>query len=127
MSLFIFNCAMEDIAEQVATTQCFAIEYEEAGTNRLMSLRFWKNDTLCRVFICRSRLPSSDLTCEMGSLSRLLSVVSTKVDIVACSGCPNDLIRTNDHCGSFPRAVQSWFRFEHLRLQTMMDKPRYSF
>ena len=121
----IFNCAVEDVAEQVAATQCFALEYENSGTNRLMSLRFWNGDSLCRVFICRSGLPSSDLTGELGSISRLMSVVSTKADIVACSDCPVNLICTVDHCSLFPRAVQCCFRFEHLRLRTMMHKPSY--
>ena len=114
------------MAEQVAATQCFGIEYERAGVNRLMSVRFWKGDSLCRVFACRSGLPFLDMTGELGSLSRFLSVVSTKTDIVACSGCPVELICTIDRCGLFSRAVQSCFRFEHLDLQTVMHKPTYS-
>ena len=122
----IFNCAMNDLANQIATTQNFAIEFEDQGVNRLMSVKFWKGNTLCRVYVCRSGLPSSDLTGELGSLSRLLSVVSTKADIVACSGCPVELIRTIDYSAFFPRAVQSCFRFEHLQLQKMMHKPTFS-
>ena len=38
----IFNCLMGDLAEQIATTQCFGIEFENVGLNRLMSVRFWK-------------------------------------------------------------------------------------
>ena len=117
---------MNDLANQIATTQHFAIEFEDQGVNRLMSVKFWKGDTLCRVYVCRSGLPSSDLTGELGSLSRLLSVVSTKADIVACSGCPVELIRTIDYNAFFPRAVQSCFRFEHLQLQKMMHKPTFS-
>ena len=93
---------------------------------RLMSVGFWKGDCLCRVFICRSGLPSSDLTGELGLLSRLLSVVSTRADIVACSGCTVELVKTIDHSDLFSRAAQSCFRFEHLRLETMMRKPTYS-
>ena len=114
---------MSELAEQIATTQCFAIDFESVGVNRLMSVKFWKGDFLCRVFVCRSGLPSTDLTGELGSISRLLSVVSTKADIVACSGCPVELIQTIDHNAFFPRAVQSCFRFEQLQLQKMMHKP----
>ena len=117
---------MCDLAEQIASAQCFALEFENAGINRLMSVKFWKGDSLCRVFICRSEQPSTDLTGELGSLSRFLSVVSTKVDIVACSGCPVELIQTIDNSEYFSRAVQSCFRFELLRLHTMMHKPTYS-
>ena len=116
---------MSELAEQIATTQCFAIEFENVGVNRLMSIKFRKGDSLCRVFVCRSGLPSADLTGDLVSISRLLSVVSTKADI-ACSGCPVELIQTIDHNEFFPRAVQSCFRFEQLQLQKMMHKPTYS-
>ena len=122
----VFNCAMEVVAEQVAATQCLAIEHENSGTNRLMSFTFWQGNSLCRVFVCPRGLPSSDLTGDLGSLSRLLSLVSTKAEIVACSGCPVDLIHTTDRCGLLSQAVQCCFCFEHLRLQTMMHKPTYS-
>ena len=122
----IFKCALEDVTEQIATTQSFAVENENIGTNRLMSVKFSKSDSLCRVFLCRSGLPSSDLTGEIGSLTRLLSVMSTKADIVACSGCPVDLIRTIHRCDFLSRAAQCCFCFEHLRLQTKMHRPTYS-
>ena len=114
------------MAEQIAATQCVGLEYERAGVNRLMSVRFWKGDSLCKVFVCRSGLPTLDLTGELGSLSRFLSVVSTKADVVACSGCPVEMICIIDRCALFSRAVQSCFRFEHLDLQTMMHKHTYS-
>ena len=121
----LFNCAVVDIAEQVAATQNFAIELESSGTNQLMSLSFWKRAKLCRVF-CRSRLPTTELTGELGSLSRLLSVISTSPDIVAISGCPVDMIRTIDHHASFPRGVQCCFRFELLDLQSFIHKSTFS-
>ena len=37
-----FNCAMEDIAEQMAAEQGFSVEFEDFGTNRFKSLR-WSN------------------------------------------------------------------------------------
>ena len=117
---------MEDIAEQVASAQHFSIEFEDVGTNRLMSLRFWRGSKLCRVFICRSALPATDLTGELGSLSRLLSVVSTDPDIVACSGCSVDYIKTIDQHPSYAREVQCCFRFEALDLQHLMHKHTYS-
>ena len=121
----VFNCMMDDIAEQVTASQHFGVEFERKGSNRLMTLRFWKGAKLCRVFICRSGLSGTGLAEELGSLSRLLSVVSTASDIVAISGCPVDLIRTVDRHPSYPRGVQSCFRFESLNLQTLMHKANY--
>ena len=50
-----------------------------------MSIRFWKGDSLCKTFLCRSGIPSTGLSGKLGALSRLLSVVSTRADVVACS------------------------------------------
>ena len=117
---------MSKIAECVAAEQCFAIEFEDSNVNRFMSLRFWKGTELCRVLVCRSELPSSELSGELGSLSRLLSAVSANCDVVACSGCPVDFVRTIDHSPLFSRAVQASFRFETLSLSRLMHKPSYS-
>ena len=117
---------MEDIAEQVAASQHFEIEFERRGTNRFMSLRYWKGAKLCRVFICRSGFAGVGLTEELGSLSRLLSAISTASDVVAISGCAVDLIRTVDEHPSYPRGVQSCFRFESRDLRVLMHKKNHS-
>ena len=117
---------MEDIAEQVAASQHFGIEFEKRGTNRFMSLRYWKGAKFCRVFTCRSGFAGVGLTEELGSLSRLLSALSTAPDVVAISGCAVDLIRTVDEHPSYPRGVQSCFRFESLDLRVLMHKKNYS-
>ena len=117
---------MNHLAEQITAEQCFAIEFEDRGPNRYMTARYWEGQNLHRVLICRSQLPATDLTGELGSLSRLLSVVSTKADIVACSGSSVDLLRTIDYSPLFSRAVQSCFRFDQLNLPKMMHKTSYS-
>ena len=91
-----------------------------------MSVKFWKESELCRVFVCRSSLTATDLTGELGSMSRLLSTVSTKPSIVACSGCHPDLARTIDESEFYIQEVQSCFRFEHLSLSRLMHKTSYS-
>ena len=72
----ISSIAQWRTSQKVAAKQNFSIEFEDRKTNRLMSFRFWKGITFCEVFICRSGLPSTSLTGELGSLSRLLSVLS---------------------------------------------------
>ena len=65
---YFFNSAMEDFEEPVATEQFFSIEFEDIGTNRFVSIRFWNGQTLCRIFVCRSSLPFSKLTEGKGFL-----------------------------------------------------------
>ena len=122
----ILNSVMGDVAEQIMTQQCFGIEFENEGVYRYMSARFWKGTELCRIYICRSSLPSIDLAGEMWSLSRLLSVASTHCEIVACSGCPVDMIQVIDCSLFFTHGVQSCFRFESLDLRYLMHKSNYS-
>ena len=107
---------MSDVADQISSLQCFALEFEDQGPNRFMSVRFWKGQYLCKVIACRSSLPTTDL----------LSAISTKADVVACSGCPADLIRIIDELPTSVRAVQSCFRFNQLNLSKLMHKKNYS-
>ena len=117
---------MADIADQVTAEQCFGIEYEDNGLHRFLTVRFWKGQSLCRVLICRSGLPASWISGELGSLARLLSVVSTRAGVVACSGVPVELLQTLDQSPHFARGVQSCFRFEQLSLSKLMHKTSYN-
>ena len=91
-----------------------------------MSVKYWNQLELCRVYVCRSSLPATDVTGELGSLARLLSAVSTRPDMVACSGCPVEFAKTIDQSEYFTQGVQSCFRFEHLSLARLMHKTSYS-
>ena len=91
-----------------------------------MTVKFWRGYELCRVFICRSSLPATDVTGELGSLARFLSAVSTQPDVVACSRCHVDFAKTKDQSDYFSQGVQCCFRFEQLSLPTLMHKSKYS-
>ena len=117
--------ALSDIAEHVTTEQCYAIEFEAAGVYRYMTIKFWKGHELCRVFTCRSSLPATDITGELGSLARFSSAVSIQPDVVACSGCQVDFAKTIDQSDYFPQGVQSCFGFEQLSLPTLMHMSKY--
>ena len=122
----VFNCMMEDVAEQIIASQHYGIEFEKRGANRLMSLRFWKGAKLCRIFVCRSGLSGVGLTEEMGSLSRLLSAISTAPDVVAISGCAVDLIRTASLLPTWdPKLLPVWVaRLEDLDAQGKLQRLR---
>ena len=51
---------MSHLAEQIAVEQCFAIEFEDKGPNRYMTVRYWEGQNLHRVLICRSQLPATE-------------------------------------------------------------------
>ena len=114
------------MAEQVNAQQCFALEFETVGVYKHMFINFWKGGELCRVFVCRSSRTTTDVTGELGSLSRLLSAVSPKPGIVACSGCHSELPRAIDESEYYNQGVQSCLRFEHFSLSRLMHKSSYS-
>ena len=76
---------------------------------RSMSVRFWKDKELCWLFVCRSGLPTTDLTGELCSLVRLLSVTSTGADIVACSGAQLRSSKPSMNQFSFPVVYRAAF------------------
>ena len=91
-----------------------------------MSVMFWKGSELCRVLFCRSSLTITDVTGELGSLSRFLCAVSTKPDYVACVGSHSDLAKTIDVSEFYTPGVQSCFRFEYLTLSKLIPKSSFS-
>ena len=121
-----FGCLLKDLSEQLLTTGQFALEFETSGQFRYAYIRFWKGDSLVKVFMCRYGLQSPPLAGEMRVLSRVLSEVSTKPQLVACSGSPCDFIQTVDESGLFQRAIHSFFRFDTVDLQSIMQRDAYS-
>ena len=117
---------MKDLGQQLLTTGQFALEFEEAGRFKHVYVCFWKENSLVKTFFCRYGLQSPPLAGEIGVLSRVLSVVSTKPQLVACSGCPGDFIQVVDDSGVFRNTLQSPFRFESVDLQAIMHKDSQS-
>ena len=122
ISHHIFTCAIEDLAHDITLNDMYAFEFEVIGRNQIMSVRFWKENTLVWVPLFRCPLVAGFPSTFIMGLSRLLSVVSFKPGLVSVSGCPASLVRTLDNCGLFSRGVQYPFRFDVLSLQTLMHK-----
>ena len=111
---------MSEFSEHVTTEQCYAIEFRGRGSQPIHVHTLLEKFRALSSPICRSGLPSTELTGEPGSLSRLLSVVSIRADIVACSG------RSIDKMPCYTRSVESCFRFNQLDLPCLLHKSSYS-
>ena len=123
---YFFTCLLKDLGQQLLDNGHFALETEEVGRFKHVYVRFWKNNTLVKAFLCRYGLRCPPLAGEMGSLSRIFSALSTKPQMVACSGCPSDFIQTVNESGIFTRTLQSPFRFESVSLQSIMHRDSQS-
>ena len=116
------HLSLKDLGQQLLTNGQFALEFEKVGRFKHKFIRFWKDDSLVKALLCRYGLQSPPLAGEMGSLSRILSAVSTRPQLVGVSGCPSDFIQTVDDSGFFQHTLQSPFRFETVNLQSIINK-----
>ena len=121
-----FVCGITEIGERITSSLQYSIEFEDKGLNRFMYARFWKDNVLCKVLICRSGVLIRGLNGELGSLARLMSAISTQADLVSCSGVPLDFIKILDKFEFQNRGIQFPFKFNRVPLRDMMHKESYS-
>ena len=79
-----------------------------------------------KVFLYLLGVLAPGVRSELEGIARLLSVVSSKPQMVACSGCPPDVIEGLDKYGVFTKTVEPAFRFDTVGLPTIMHKLSYS-
>ena len=87
-----------------------------------MAVRFWREDVIQRIELCRHPLASSYPGNFFGSISRLLSFVSVGPNLVSVSGCPSAVLQTLDRSDLFKFSLQYPFRFEVLSLPKLMHQ-----
>ena len=92
-----------------------------------MAVRFWREDVIQRVELCRHPLASAYPGNFFGSISRLLSFISSEPNLVSVSGCPSAVLQTLDQSNLFKHSVHFPFRFEVLSLPRLMHQKFDSF
>ena len=100
----------------------YSLEFETMGRLRVMSVRFWKGDTLVRVQMYQCPLAQGMPGSYFSGASRLLSVTSSKPKLVSVSGCPAPVVQSFDDCEDFLYGVQYPFRFDVFSLPTIMHQ-----
>ena len=122
-----FLCGLADITNCINTFGGFSVEFETEGQFCYLSVRFWKQDSLCKVTLLRFSRTSVTPRGHFSVISQLLSAITTESDLVCCSGCPYDVFLSVDGCSLFTRGVQFPFRFSNVDLAKMMHQQSYSF
>ena len=92
-----------------------------------MAVRFWREDNIQRVELCRHPLASGYPGNFFGSISRLLSFISSGPNLVSVSGCPSAVLQALDQSNLFKHSIQFPFRFEVLSLPRLMHQKFDSF
>ena len=118
----MFVCLVKDFCQHVLSSGCFSFEFETHGRFKHGYVRFWKDNTLVKAFVCRYGAQSPSLVGEMCVVSRVLSALSTKPQVVGCSGVSPDFIQVLDEYDGLQRTVQSPFRFDSVSLPSLMHR-----
>ena len=95
--------------------------------NCYMAVSFWREDVIQWVELCGQSLTSAFPGNLLGSISRLLSLISSVHNLVSVSGGPSAILQTLFQCGLFKNAVQYTFRFEVLSLPRLIHQKYESF
>ena len=121
-----FISGVSDIGDSINKLGAYSIEFEERGQFCFMSVRFWKEDTLCRVTINRFARTVPHPTGFVGTLSRLMSAISPQPGLVSVSGCPTEVFHAFDEDSYFKKGILCSFRFDELDLPRVMHRQNFS-
>ena len=116
----IFICGLSDISDQVTSLGAFSLEFEQQGSFIYMSVRFWKKDTICKVTVSRFGRTVPFPNGYFAVVSRFLSAVTTRSNLVCSSGSPADVFQSLDLCKTFSRGIQCPFRLDDVDLTRLM-------
>ena len=105
-------CGIEVISHQITSSDKYSLEFETIGRTRMMSIRFWKDDSLVRVQLYRCPLAQGIPASYFAGASRFLSVTSSKPKLVSVSGCSASVVQAIDDSEEFLYNVQYPFRFD---------------
>ena len=122
----MFVSGMEDIANAISSFGSYSIEFEEKHRFCYLSLRFWKDDHLCKVVVTRFGRTVEFPKGHIAALSRVLSLVSGEPDLVSLSGCTSEVFELVDKCAIFKKGIHYPFRFDQLDLARLMHKESLS-
>ena len=111
---------LADISSHIMATEMYSIEFTTEGIHRCMSVRFWRDDSLVRVELHRHNQADPYPCCYLTAISCLLSVVSSKPNLVSVSGCSSMVFRALETRGLFNRGIQYPFRFEVFSLPELI-------
>ena len=113
---------IEDIGHHVNTSGFYSLEFEYKGSFSVMSIRFWKNDSLTKCQL--TRYPSStDLAVgQLQSRAKVLSAFSTGPQVVCLSDCSLAILRTLETSTLLKKGIEYPFRFNSLSLTTLMHR-----
>ena len=115
-------CIIRDIGHHIGLKGIYSLEFEKGVPFSRLFIRFWKNDSLVRVLLCRFSRASGYPNGHLGCIAEIVSALSTKPDIVSCSGCPGGILDILTKAKFFPKGIQSPLCFNTISLRKLFHK-----
>ena len=98
----------------------YSLEFENRGQSRYLSIRFWKENNLCKVQLARCGRVSPSPVSEITLISQVVAAISLTPDIVCVSGCPLEVLMLLDECFFTGKGLHYPFRFENFSFTKLM-------
>ena len=89
----MFIRCTEDLAGLITVEGSYSLEFTSQKGFSYMAVRFWREDAIQRVELCRHPLTSAYPGNFFGSISRLLSFIFAGPNLVSVSGCSQPYYR----------------------------------
>ena len=103
---------MSDIAHHVNVSSKYSLEFEPSGLHCIVSIRFWKGDSLCTVRVLQYRLASYHAAGLLAAIARIFSFLSVQPQLVSVICCPSELLPILERSGQLMKGIQYPFRFD---------------
>ena len=121
----MFLQMIEGIVSHVVADGQNSLDFQREGVFLHIYIQFWRNDELCKVFLCRT----GRIRCQISLIANVAAAVPTKLFFVCCTGSTTATLSLLDEC-NFTKlnklGVQGPLRFQHFSLEKLMHKCSYS-
>ena len=110
------------MAQSINETGLYALEFEQQGTQEIVSLRYWKADQLVKIQLCRHSTSSYPSRNQLLAVARLMSFFLTSPQRVCMSGCTSEVLQAVQPSTLLKKGIEHPFGYEVLYLHKLMHK-----
>ena len=118
-----FTCALGDIGHHIGLDNHYSLEFERGALFTQMYVRYWKEDRLIRILLCRFAGGVEYPKGHLGSIARAMSAFSSRPDIVSCTGCPLSLLELLAKSSFCDKGIMRPLRTDSVQLSSLLPHP----
>ena len=88
-----------------------------------MYIRYWKDDTLIRILLCRFACIGEYPKGHLGCIARIMSAISCRPDIVSVTGCPLSLLELLMKSSFCEKGIMRPLRIDSVQFTSLLLHP----